>query len=277
MTRPELDVAVEWAAKEGWNPGLHDADVFWNTDPQGFIGLFDGDGMVGSGSTISYNGDFGFKGFFIVKPEYRGKGAEDKLWYHLRDTMLARVKPEGAIGVNGVSAMQKYYAKSGYEFSHRNLRMEFKAINFEASRNVLRISRDDLEVFTYDKKCFGYDRAIFLKHWFSMKDSLALKYTENSEIKGFGVVRRCLSGFKIGPLFAQSFTVAEELFKSLSSYAEGKGESIFLDIPEVNKDAVRLAAKYNMQETSGTARMYYGKAPKLPYKEIYGVTTFELG
>ncbi|MEM9471495.1 MAG: GNAT family N-acetyltransferase, partial [Pseudomonadota bacterium] len=29
MSRQEADELVSWAAREGWNPGLHDADVFW--------------------------------------------------------------------------------------------------------------------------------------------------------------------------------------------------------------------------------------------------------
>lgn len=29
MTRPELDLCIQWAAAEGWNPGLHDADAFY--------------------------------------------------------------------------------------------------------------------------------------------------------------------------------------------------------------------------------------------------------
>ena len=37
MRREELDLLVEWAALEGWNPGLSDADIFWATDPDGFI------------------------------------------------------------------------------------------------------------------------------------------------------------------------------------------------------------------------------------------------
>ncbi len=37
MRREELDVLVDWAAAEGWNPGLHDAGIFWTTDPGGFI------------------------------------------------------------------------------------------------------------------------------------------------------------------------------------------------------------------------------------------------
>lgn len=38
-TRKELGVAVGWAAKEGWDPGPHDVNVFWKTDPKGFIAL----------------------------------------------------------------------------------------------------------------------------------------------------------------------------------------------------------------------------------------------
>ena len=28
MSRAELEISVAWAAAEGWNPGLHDADSF---------------------------------------------------------------------------------------------------------------------------------------------------------------------------------------------------------------------------------------------------------
>ena len=32
MSRAEMDLAVEWAAAEGWNPGLDDADAFFAAD-----------------------------------------------------------------------------------------------------------------------------------------------------------------------------------------------------------------------------------------------------
>jgi hypothetical protein len=37
MTIPELNLAVDWAATEGWNPGYYDAECFFQTDPQGFF------------------------------------------------------------------------------------------------------------------------------------------------------------------------------------------------------------------------------------------------
>ncbi len=37
MIRSEVDALVAWDEREGWNPGLHDAEVFWATDPDAFI------------------------------------------------------------------------------------------------------------------------------------------------------------------------------------------------------------------------------------------------
>jgi len=41
MTRADLDIAANWAAAEGWNPGLDDADAYWTADPSGFTLAFD--------------------------------------------------------------------------------------------------------------------------------------------------------------------------------------------------------------------------------------------
>jgi len=80
MRREEIDLAIEWAAREGWNPGLHDADAFHVADPQGFlIGLLDGE-PVATLSAVRYGADFGFMGFYIVDPACRGKGYGLQLW-----------------------------------------------------------------------------------------------------------------------------------------------------------------------------------------------------
>ena len=74
------DVAVEWAGREGWNPGLHDAPSFYATDPKGFfVGLL-GDEPISCISAVAYDQSFAFLGFYIVKPEHRGKGYGQKIW-----------------------------------------------------------------------------------------------------------------------------------------------------------------------------------------------------
>ena len=80
MTRTEVDLAVDWAALEGWNPGLHDADCFYETDPNGFfIGMLN-DEPIGCISAVSYGESYGFIGFYIVKPTYRNRGFGIPLW-----------------------------------------------------------------------------------------------------------------------------------------------------------------------------------------------------
>jgi predicted GNAT family N-acyltransferase len=278
MTRDEFNVVVSWAEKEGWNPGVNDADIFWKTDPDGYIAMKnDNNELIGSGSIISYNRKFGFMGFFIIKPEYRDHGLGKKLWYYRLGRLLERLDKDAPVGMDGVFSMQGFYAKGGFKFSHRNLRMEGNVLpGSSISGNIKPAVHFNFnEILEYDTRHFGFPRKNFIKLWIDQKGYKTYGYDRSGNLAGFGTIRKCIKGYKIGPLFADSFEIADEIFKKLVSEAEGN--YIYLDIPEINPEAVRLASKYNLKECFGCARMYYGKTPELPYRNIFGVTTFELG
>lgn len=279
LTRDEFDLAVEWAAAEGWNPGLGDADIFWNTDPDGYLGVeYEGE-IVGTGSVVSYDGHYGFMGFFIVKPELRGKGIGTRLWFHRRDFLRSRLLEGAAIGMDGVFDMQDWYHRGGFEFTHRNLRMEGvgKATpEVLEEKEVVPLARVSFEeVAAYDTRCFGFEREKFLQSWINSPTADALGYMRDGRLAGFGVIRQCREGSKIGPLFADDSEVATALFDGLGNFAAGS--PIWLDVPERNKEAMALAHRNGMQEVFGCARMYNGPAPDIPWDQIFGVTTFELG
>ncbi|MEC9343016.1 MAG: GNAT family N-acetyltransferase, partial [Pseudomonadota bacterium] len=186
MTRAEVGELVGWAAREGWNPGLHDADLFWANDPQAFVAAGIGGELIGGGAITSYGGEFGFMGFFIVRPEHRGKGYGDALWHARRDRLVARLKPGATIGMDGVFAMQDYYAKGGFAFSHRNLRFrvdvlqEPRAVTEPGIVPLADISFEAVAAF--DRTCFPAPRLAFLRRWIAQPDTLALGYVQEGAL-----------------------------------------------------------------------------------------------
>ena len=273
MNRNEIDIAIEWAAKEGWNPGLHDADCYFAADQNGFlIGLVD-DEPIATISVIKYDDSFGFLGFYIVKPEYRGKGYGIQIW-------KAGLKYlEGLnIGLDGVVTQQENYKKSGFKFAYRNIRYEgIGGGNHPKNSDIIDLSTLPFEtIYRYDQPFFPVNRSQFTKAWISQPECHALGIMQNGKLAGYGVIRKCRNGYKIGPLFADNPDLAESLFLALKSKTS-LSKPIFLDTPEVNQAAVALAEKNKMKLSFETARMYMGDFPDMPIHRLFGVTSFEIG
>lgn len=89
------------------------------------------------------------------------------------------------------------------------------------------------------------------------------------------MMRRCAEGLKIGPLLADDVRTAERLLDGLM--AAVPGETVYLDVPELNSAAVRAAETRDMTVSFETARMYAGAPLGLNIDKIWGITTFELG
>ncbi len=279
MSRAEVDTLIGWAAREGWNPGRHDAEVFWHTDAQAFIAAEWQGELIGGGAITSYDGAFGFMGFFIVRPEVRGQGLGHALWLARRERLQRRLRPGAAIGMDGVFDMQPYYARGGFVFSHRDIRYRADIPSGAAApteAGVVAVAQVPFDaLLRYDRGCFPAARTRFLQAWIAQHDARALACLRDGRLVGYGVVRRCVEGCKIGPLFADDTDAALALYTALSSFAAGA--PLFLDVPENNPAALALARRFGMTEVFGCARMYLGPAPALRHERVFGVTTFELG
>lgn len=167
--------------------------------------------------------------------------------------------------------------KSGFKFAYSNIRFESVSTDVKFEENIVEANSLPFEkIADYDRKFFPADRKSFIKNWLKMPQSFSFAFIEEDQIKGYGVIRKCRTGYKIGPLFAETTDIAEKLFLKLSSSVE-KNTPIYLDVPEVNSEGMKLTEKYGMKKVFGTARMYTGEFPNLPIDKIYGVTTFELG
>ncbi len=272
MTRDDLDLAIQWAAAEGWNPGLADADAFHAADPEGFLMGFLNAEPVTAISVVAYDEAYGFLGFYLCRPEHRGRGYGWQTWQTGMARLGARV-----IGLDGVVAQQENYRRSGFALAHRNIRFG-GTVTAGPPRDPRIVPVTEAlrpAIHAYDTLLVPAARTAFLDAWLGGGGRQALVLVDGGAVRGFGVIRPAVSGFKIGPLFADGPMEADLLFRALA--AKAGGAPVFLDVPEPNAAAIDLARRHGLAPVFETARMYSGPAPRLPLHRIFGITSFELG
>ncbi|HSI86699.1 MAG: GNAT family N-acetyltransferase [Candidatus Methylacidiphilales bacterium] len=304
MSRKALQLTLDWAAREGWQPGLHDGEAFYAADPKGYFQATakgrggavtdngtptsnpdDIENMLGSISAVAHGDRFGFIGLFIVDKSYRGHRIGSALASAALDRLGDRV-----IGVDGVlKKASQYKSIYGFEFAWINIRHEWRP-DARKSASVPPDQVPDLEFVTIsesnfaeaeqlDLKYFMAPRPEFLKHWLypsTHEGGLALLCRQAGEPAGYGVLRPSVSGYRIGPLFAANDAAAEGLFHRLT-VGLPPDAVVWMDIPDAHPEARAFAKKQGMIEMFPTARMYRGGKWPLCARNIWGITTLELG
>ncbi len=271
MTLEDLETALGWAAAEGWNPGLHDAEAFLAADPEGFLmGWVDGE-PVACISAVRHGDDFGFLGLYICRPEHRGKGLGLQLWRAAMAHFGDRT-----IGLDGVVAQQDNYRKSGFELARRTIRFR-GIVEGGASPGVVSVAAGMLpELLALDRAVGGVERPDYLRRWFTDTASRrTLVSRGDGGITGIGTIRVCRDGSKVGPLIAGDAAEAEALLDALA--AQFPGAELSLDVPETNPAAMELARRKGLVPIFETARMYRGAAPARRPEAWFGEATLELG
>ncbi len=274
MTQAEVEqIALEWAAAENWNPGFPDHLSFNAADPGGFLlGLLNGE-PVSCISAIRYGSDYGFLGFYIVKPELRGKGFGMQVWRAAEERLAGR-----NVGLDGVLAQVSNYEKSGFKAAYHNVR--YGGVPTPSDQPVLgvvplaEVPFDQL--LEYDTRHFPAPRREFIKEWTVATGTSAFGVVKEGVLKGYAVIRPARTGFRIGPLFADEPIDAERLFLAMVK-AIPQGEAVYLDVPDVNLEAVWLADMYGLEPGFECVRMYTKGTPDLPIGQVFGNTSLELG
>jgi len=235
---------------------------------------FVGDEPVSCISVVKYGEDYSFLGFYICRPEFRGRGHGMAIW----NAGVARLEGR-TIGLDGVVAQQPNYAKSGFVLAHRNIRHGgIPTLGGSVDPHIVELDPTNADfanaVLTYDRAFFPSGREAFLREWIAPPHR-TVAYIEDGTVRGCGTIRACGKGHKIGPLFADNEPVAEAIFTALAGGVGG--EEVLLDLPETNSAAKALAERHGLGPVFETARMYRGQAPTLPLDRTFGITSFELG
>ncbi|WP_426418783.1 GNAT family N-acetyltransferase [Bradyrhizobium genosp. A] len=267
----EISIAIDWAAAEGWNPGLRDAACFAVPDANGFfVGEIDGE-PVAAVCCVNYDDRFSFLGFYIVRAGFRGRGHGLRIW----NAAIAHAGSR-AIGLDGVVAQQDNYRKSGFQLAYANIRYGGSVAPPKPPADVVALDTIPFaDIEADDATVFPAPRAAFLRAWINTSGHVGRALLRDGKLAAWGVIRPCRSGHKIGPLVADDRTAAEAIVQALLASAGG-GE-IFLDVPAVNREAIALAEALGLKPVFETARMYTQPIAPLRLDRVFGVTSFELG
>lgn len=263
-TQAELHQMLDWAADEGWNPGLDDAAAFHASDPAGFFVAIEDDVPVASISVVNHTDEFAFLGLYIVKPAFRSKGIGYGLWQHA----IAHAQ-DRTIGLDGVPEQQENYAASGFRRAGSTTRFSGPVSQVEAP-GVRQATAGDLpDLIAQETKASGVSKNAYLGAWLTNTPNR----TTLVDRDGYCTVRRCRSGAKIGPLVAKTEEAALRLMRSASAIV---GQDLIIDVPASSKSLTQLCRQIGLVSGFETARMYRGRPPSTEVG-IFAVTSLELG
>ncbi|MEN2423138.1 GNAT family N-acetyltransferase [Streptomyces rimosus] len=272
-TLDEWREVAAWAAAESWNPGRADVDCFHPTDPDGFfVGHLDGQ-LVSSVSVVNYSAAYAFLGYYLVHPDFRGRGLGPATW-------RAAVAHAGdrTIGLDAVPAQEATYRRSGFTTAYRTTRYRGRPVRpGTPAVPVVPVTADRLdEIADYDRQCFPAERRAFLERWLTAAGHHAYAQIRDGRVAGYGVLRPAQDGYRLGPLFADTSRGAEAVFDALTSHL-GPEDEVHIDIPDPHHSARALALSRGLEPDSHTMRMYTGPVPPARAEHGYAVTSLELG
>jgi len=267
----DLTTIRTWAVQESWNPGRYDLEVYWRQNSL-LVGWL-ADQPIGCISAASYEADFGFLGCYLVDHRYRGHGYGRFLWERAIAVLSA-----GCIGLEGAVALQETYLRHGFAKSCLHVRHQLQSgTRKSVSAPLVDIHTVPFEqVLTYDTRHFVGMRSHFLHHWLDSPEMQGWAYLQAGQLLGYGLIRPAEVGYRIGPLFANTAEVAQQLLAALLQIPPAE-QPVFIDVPKGNESATQLMQQFKAIPLFSNCRMYKGGVPELPLAAIYGVTTLEMG
>ena len=253
----EVAYFIEMEVKEGWKPGIDDAECYYVADPTGFfVGELDGKKIATVSLVKNENKLAAFIGIFVVEVSFRGKGYGKKMF----EMALASCDPSYNIGLDAITKYAGLYEEYGFKkaWTHSQYKIDpavVVATSLAKHSDIIvkpAVEVDFSQLVNYDALMFGSLRHSFLKKWITAPHSRNFAaVNSNGELLGYTVIRKVVGadqGYKIGPLFANEPDVARHLLTAAAEFASTTpyDRYVYIIVPvDRNSQAVELVKEMN--------------------------------
>ena len=289
QTEKEFEsIIINALVKEGWGPGLQDAECFMACDPTaGFVRELNGKPIC-CATMAKYGDSYAFGGSYVVSKEFRGKGHGKKVY----DAAVASVKHFPSIALISGLKREEINKSNGFRSLFYGAFFIFNIPTAIACFSETSITSPGVKIkrieevnkqalFKYDTTVFGFERHAFLSKWLRMTGSHArVAIDSKGSIVGYTVARPTFikGSYKIGPLFADSEAIAEKLLKAVFEELLRQVDPapvVCIDAP--TEKATKLCEKLQGKRSFELVYMVMNDLPDACFDKWFGYTTVQFG
>jgi GNAT superfamily N-acetyltransferase len=275
MEANDFQFAVQLANTMNWNMTTEDFEFMAELEPQGCFVLFHGSERIGIATGICF-GKVGWFGNFIVKEDYRRKGAGTFLVKHAVNYLKS--KGVETIGLYAYYHLIEFYKNFGFKPDMDFLVLQGKVVS-SLTEETLQLreteKQDAATLIDFDSQCFGAHRKKLLETILLNTRNLGYMSTDKDEIIGYVTTKVYDQMAEVGPLVCHKnrADVAVLLLKTI--LGKLRNLDVFICIPTEETALLEALLKAGFQEDFRVTRMFLG--PAVAKNCIYLAESLERG
>ncbi len=254
MTPADIPAGMRLKDIAGWNQTRTDWERFLRASPEGCFAAEVGGAVVGTATTMVYEGRFAWIGMVLVDPEHRGRGIGTRLLEKTIEHLDTLGVP--TLKLDATPQGKPIYEKLGFVAEYEIERWKLQRVPeagttppFGTPRNLERILRLDREVF-------GAGRGALLQslHRDAPEFTMATEFMGDLTAYAFG--RKGSRADQLGPWMARDEASARELLDEF--LRRSTRETVFVDVMRENPCARVLSRSRGFEFSRPLTRMYRG-------------------
>jgi len=253
MTPDDIPAGMRLKEISGWNQTRGDWERFLNASPAGCFVAETGTGVVGTATTICYEGRFAWIGMVLVDPAFRSQGIGTKLL----EKCIAHLDSCGipSMKLDATPLGKPLYQKLGFVTEYEIER--WQKLRTPSSGPVTLAGRVTSEMLDQDREIFGADRSAVLRSIGRENPEFVLQCRSQGQLSGYCLGRRGALADHIGPWVARDGATARTLLDKF--LLRSRAARIFVDGIKSSPWAIHLLREQRFQFARSLTRMYRGR------------------
>jgi GNAT superfamily N-acetyltransferase len=254
MKPDDIAEGLKLCRKAKWNQLEPDWQIFLQHSPEACLVATFQDQIVGTVTTIKYEHSFSWIGMVLVDPDFRRQGIGQKL---LQEA-LEILQSEETVKLDATPLGREVYLKLNFNDEYPLSRMNLLVGEDKFSNTSARaIQKEDLPfLIEFDSKIFGANRSSLLQ-WMSEKaPEFSFLVEEENKIRGYCMGRHGHDFIHIGPIIAESSSIAKELL--FAALNQCNGRPIILDVLHFEAEWIVWLKEMGFTEQRNFIRMFRG-------------------